>query len=132
MTRTGTTIAGFEITVRELDRAADFYSAILGLCIRARVDQEHFREVLVAGNGDTVQIALVHDPEAGDSSGVPSVRSNIVLHVEDLQALYKRAIKAGAEEVQAPKCHAGSEVSFAQIRDLDGHALMLVQRGKSH
>ena len=124
----GTTVAGFELTVGDLERAESFYVTGLGLEVRAREDHGLFREVQLVGEGDRAALLLVSPRGAGGLTNISSDLNKIVLSVDDVPGCYARAVEAGAGEDQSPQHHADSNVWFARLRDPDGHIVLLVQR----
>jgi predicted enzyme related to lactoylglutathione lyase len=128
MAASPTTIAGFELTVSDLERAVDFYTRGLGLIVRAREDHGHFQEVQLIGEGDTAALLLV-SPQT--PNGAPPIASGLVkvtIVADDVPGLYSAALNAGAESALAPQHHAPSDVWFAHVRDPDGYTVQLVQR----
>ena len=123
----GTNLAGFELSVRDLERAEAFYVTSLGLRVRAREDHGFFRESQLVGEGDTVALLLVCATDPAGTSGAPLDSTKLVLSVDDVRSLYASAVEAGAEGSQAPQHDAASNVWFAEFRDLDGHHVLLVQ-----
>ena len=123
-----TTIAGFELKVRDLERAEAFYSTGLGLRVRAREDHGTFRETQFVGEGDTAALLLVSYRSADEPPGPHDDATKIVLSVDDVRVLFAQALDAGAEAVNEPRHHADSGTWFAHLRDPDGHAVLLVQR----
>ncbi len=125
---TGTTIAGFELTVRDLERSANFYSAGLGLSIRVREDHGEFQEIHLVGERDTAALLLVNPAIADAPLNTLPDSIKITLLTDDVRKLYAQALGAGAEEVQAPQHYAPLDIWFAQLRDPDGYTVLLTQR----
>jgi predicted enzyme related to lactoylglutathione lyase len=125
---TGTTIAGFELTVRDLERSANFYSAGLGLSIRVREDHGEFQEIHLVGERDTAALLLVNPAIADAPLNTLPDSIKITLLTDDVRKLYAQALGAGAEEVQAPQLYAPLDIWFAQLRDPDGYTVLLTQR----
>lgn len=128
MTTNRTTIAGFELTVRDLDRAVDFYTRALGLGVRAREDHDHFQEVQLVGDGDKAALLLVSPRAASPAAPSPSEATKVALLTDDVRRLFAEGLEAGAQAVLAPQHHAPLDVWYAHIRDPDGHMLQLIQR----
>lgn len=128
MSPMGTTIAGFELSVRDLERAETFYSTGLGLRVRAREDHGTFRETQFIGEGDTAALLLVSYRSADEPTGTHDDSTKVALSVDDVRVLFAQAVDAGAEAIAEPRHHEGSGVWFALLRDPDGHAVLLVQR----
>src|SRR5215471_4004570 len=98
----GTSLAGFDIVVSDLDRAADFYTRGLGLIEKAKEDHGDLHEVMVGGEQDLSVIVLVTAPgrtvlPVGDADAV-----KIVLHTDDAVGTYDRALAEGGTEVAPP------------------------------
>ena len=128
MTTNTTTIAGVELTVRDLDRAVDFYTRGLGLRVRAREEHEELREVQLVGDGDTAALLLVTPRAPVGAQPAPAESPRIVLLVDDVPASYARALESGGEGGQAPQHYAPLDVWYAHLRDADGYTVQLVQR----
>ena len=61
-----------------------------------------------------------------DPAGSPS--TEIVLWCEDTDALYSRALEAGATSVVAPMDSPDERLRYAWVRDPDGHQLKFVRK----
>jgi lactoylglutathione lyase len=123
----GTFIAGFDLIVSDLDRAAEFYTRGLGLLEKAKEDHGDLHEIMVGGEQDVSVIVLVTDP----SRTVPSLGDadavKVVLRVDDATATYERALAQGGAEVAPPRSVAEASVTFAELRDPDGYLVQLVE-----
>jgi predicted enzyme related to lactoylglutathione lyase len=125
----GSNIAGIEILVDDLERAEAFYTAVLGLGVRARENHDDFQEVIVCGEGDAASVCLVNRSACGDA-GRTDERAKILLKTDDVPARYDAAIAAGGAAVDPPKHFEGPDWSlwFATVRDPDGHRVQLLGR----
>jgi lactoylglutathione lyase len=120
-------IGNIAINVSDLDRSERFYVDGLGLQVLTRIDTPEVREVIVGTPGEGSQLMLAkHTPPTGFAE--PSGIWKIFLFTDDADAFYARAVRAGAEAVEAPKFLEQFSVTIAFVRDPDGYLLELGQR----
>jgi lactoylglutathione lyase len=123
----GIHIAGFSISVADLDRSVEFYTRGLGLLEKGKEDHGDLHEVIVGSEHHESVILLVNDA----SLSAPPVPSNdldkIVLMTDDAVATYERALALGGTPVDPPRAFEEAGVIFAHVRDPDGHVIELVE-----
>jgi uncharacterized protein len=115
MAGTEGSVIWFEIWVSDLDRAKVFYSGLFGWKFEALAgyDAERYWQI-VAGPSDSVNGALVHDPDRGD----PGARTSLVyVHVADLDLAVGRAVDLGGSLVQTRTKITDTAGSFAIVAD---------------
>jgi predicted enzyme related to lactoylglutathione lyase len=110
----------FEIPVRDLGKAASFYSAVIGRPLSQEVFGGVPHAMFAAGGEHAVTGALIEDPkrEPG-ASGV-----TIYLDVSAVQPAVDRAVAAGGKVVQ-PFTDIGEHGTVARIADKDGNVIGL-------
>jgi uncharacterized protein len=115
MAGTQGSVIWFEIWVSDLDRAKAFYSGLFGWRFEALAgyDAERYWQI-VAGPQDSVNGALVHDPDRGEPSGRTSL---LYVHVADLDSAVGRAVELGGSLVQARTMITDTAGSFAIVAD---------------
>jgi catechol 2,3-dioxygenase-like lactoylglutathione lyase family enzyme len=124
----GTTIGGFELTVRDIEAAERFYTECLGLTVRDREDHQIFQETLLVGEGDRTALILVtpRDPDAPLAPAAESAK--VLLIMDDVRALHAAALDGGATEISAPQLYEALDLWFSELRDLEGYTVQLVGR----
>jgi lactoylglutathione lyase len=124
----GTHIAGFSITVSDLDRSAEFYTRGLGLLEKAKEDHGDLHEIMVGGENDVSVILLVNDASKPVAPRLPADADHIVLRTNDATATYERALAEGGTAVDPPRVVEEARVTFANLRDPDGFLIQLVEQ----
>jgi len=116
--RLGTVMLG----VREMDRSVAFYRDRLGLAVQFGSAEFSF---LSAGG-----VALVLRAAAGLEPAGDARWSELVFHVEDIDAAYRQLRERGIEFRVEPRVVTGEQLA-ADFRDPDGHVLSIlgVRRG---
>jgi len=122
-----THIAGFGINVDDLDRSVEFYTQVLGLQEKTKIDLGDLHEVLVGGDGDAARILLVKHADRADAPEPGSGFEKIVLATGDVDALHEQVVANGGTSVEDPHGVAEHNVRVAMVRDPDGYLLELVQ-----
>jgi predicted enzyme related to lactoylglutathione lyase len=111
-------ITWFEIPVANLDRAAAFYSKVVGRPLKHEVfGGVPHAMFATAETKTTVTGALVEDAKRPRGAGV-----TIYLDVDGVQAAVDRAVAAGGKIVQ-PTTDIGPFGTVALIADLDGNVV---------
>jgi lactoylglutathione lyase len=128
MSTAGIHISGFGINVDDLDRSVDFYTRVLGLQEKFKIDIGELHEVLVAGEGDASSILLVKHTDRAGSPVPGSGFEKIVFLTDDVAALYQQAITEGGASVREPQPMAEMGVTIALVHDPDGYLLELIQQ----
>ena len=123
----GIHLAGFSVTVADLDRAAEFYTRGLGLVEKAKEDHDDMHEIMVGGDHDTTVIVLVHFSSLDQPARAAGDVDKILLQVDDAADTYERALAQGGTEVKAPRRIDEARVTFAELRDPDGLLVQLIE-----
>jgi lactoylglutathione lyase len=123
----GTHLAGFDITVADLDRAAEFYTLGIGLFEKAKEDHDDLHEVMLGGEHDLTRLVLVHYSGQTPPPQPAGDPVKVVLRTDDVAGVYERALAQGGTSVTPPRTIAEAKVTFAEVRDPDGYAVQLVQ-----
>jgi predicted enzyme related to lactoylglutathione lyase len=123
-----TNIAGFELTVRDLGRAVDFYTRGLGLSVRAREEHDEFQEVQLTGEGDSAALLLVSPRKPVAVAAILPDLIKVALLTDDVPSRFDEALKAGGQSAQAPQHYEPLDVWYANVRDPDGYTVQLIQR----
>ena len=120
-------IGNIAINVSDLERSERFYVDGFGLQVLTRIETPEVREVIVGTPGEGSQLMLAkHTPPTQFAE--PSGIWKIFLFTDDADALYTRALTAGAEAVEAPKFLEQFNVTIAFAKDPDGYLLELGQQ----
>ncbi len=114
------TVSWFEIPVSDIDRAAKFYSSILGVEMN-RMEWEGAKMAFFPGGQDVVHGALVKAQEY-----VPSDKGTIVYlnGSPDLNEVLNKVEKAGGT-VLKPKFNIGEHGFIAYFKDPEGNRVAL-------
>jgi len=120
-------IGNIAIDVSDLERSERFYVDGLGLQVLTRIETPEVREVIVGTPGEGSQLMLANRAP-GTQFAEPSGIWKIFLFTDDADALYARAVTAGAEAVEAPKFLEQFSITIAFVRDPDGYLLELGQQ----
>src|SRR5262245_18800147 len=111
----GSRLAGFSVTVSDLDRSAEFYTRGLGLVEKAKEDHDDMHEIMVGGEHDTTVIVLVHFSSLDQPARAAGDVDKILLQVDDAASSYERALAEGGTEVNAPRRVDDAGVTFAEL-----------------
>ena len=111
-------ISALTLAVRDMGRAVEFYRAALGLNESYGGAGDAFTSFQIG----TGYLNLVLAPEGGWSWW-----GRAVLHVDDVDAIYRRIVNAGLEPEAAPSDAPWGERYF-HITDPDGHELSFAKR----
>lgn len=117
------------IVVREAGRAAEWYKEVLGAKERGRIPVPGGKFMQIElWFGDSAVVLAQEFPEAGVLSPQSIGGNPVVLHfsTEDVEALWQRAIDAGAEVVQPLGDQFWGD-RYGQIRDPFGYKWGLAQ-----
>jgi predicted enzyme related to lactoylglutathione lyase len=120
-------IAGFSITVSDLDRSAEFYTRGLGLLEKAKEDHGDMHEIMVGGEHDVSVIALVNYSSQAVIPRRGGDLDKILLRVDDAVGIYERALEQGGATVSPPRALDDAGVTFAELRDPDGVLVQLIE-----
>jgi ADP-ribosylglycohydrolase/predicted enzyme related to lactoylglutathione lyase len=132
--RLKTIVAGVKISVVNLKTASDFYEKVFGLTAVQQssryvsygalslLDLVYASELL--GNRS---IAGTHSEKEVEGSPLARSRSFIVLHVNDLQEVYRRVESVGGTIVQAMRCMPSGEHVFYCL-DPEGNSIEVIEQ----
>ena len=123
-----TTVAQYCINVSDLERSTRFYEEIIGLPVQRRIEEDGFREVVLAADegGGRLQLAK-HDGDDGPRDHGNALWK-IYFNVDDAIDTHDRAVAAGHESERAPQVLEKYGVTVAFLRDPDGYLVELLQR----
>jgi lactoylglutathione lyase len=122
-------LSGFGINVDDLDRSVEFYTQVLGLQEKTKIDLGELHEVLVGGEDDRTAILLVKHADRTDVPTPGTGFEKIVLVANDIDALYQRVGRSGGTPVQEPWTLARLGMKVALVRDPDGYLIELIEQG---
>jgi lactoylglutathione lyase len=122
-----TTVGNVALNVTDLERSERFYVDVLGLEVLTRVDTPEVREIILGSSSGGSQLLLAQhaDGRAVEAGGG---MWKVYLDTDDSDAMFRRAVEAGAEPVAEPRHLERFKVTIAFIRDHDGHLLELGQQ----
>jgi len=121
-------ISGFGINVTDLDRSVEFYTQVLGLEEKTKIDLGELHEVLVGGVDDRHTILLVHHSDRTEPPVVGTGFEKIVFLTEGVDALYERVTANGGSSVKEPWDLGSMGIRVALVHDPDGYLLELIER----
>lgn len=115
------------INVTDLDRSTRFYTEVLGLEIRQRVDIPEAKEIILGGAGDsTIQLAQQHARTTPINHGDALVK--LYVYTDNLQAAYDGALAFGCKSQMVPTELKEWKCIIAFVADPDGYSVELVQQ----
>jgi lactoylglutathione lyase len=122
-------LGGVALNVADLDRSVAFYRDAFGLRELHRIPLPTMTEVIVgpAPGEDGTTVMLV---QHADRPGPPSpsdVVEKLYFLTSDAQALFDRALAAGATSETPPRRATAMPLTVAFVRDPDGYKLELVE-----
>lgn len=121
---------GAALAVNDLEKSATFYKTVCGLTEMARINAQlggrDIIEVLFnfRGEGPATFMLLKHSIPFTP----PTDETMIFFATEDIQAFFERAVKHGAEVVDAPLYRADYGVASTLLRDLEGHLFGAIEQ----
>jgi lactoylglutathione lyase len=115
------------INVRDLDRAIEFWEGVIGIPVVSRTEIPNAKEAVLQApaGGSRMQLAQHLDHEGPIDMG--SAMWKLYVNTDDCQALYDKAIAAGAESVTPPSRLDRWPVTMAYIKDYDGYLVELLE-----
>jgi lactoylglutathione lyase len=115
------------INVRDLDRAIEFWEGVIGIPVVSRTEIPNAKEAVLQApaGGSRMQLAQHFDHEGPIDMG--SAMWKLYVNTDDCQALYDKAIAAGAESVTPPSRLDRWPVTMAYIHDFDGYLVELLE-----
>ncbi|MFI6792082.1 VOC family protein [Nonomuraea sp. NPDC050383] len=125
----GQRFAFTKLLVADLEAAAAFYSAVLGLLTRHRVTggegEAAYQEIILsAAEDDGPSLILLHRPHQAAPDPGETVLGFVV---DDVEQVVRQARAAGGVVVSGPTAVPQAGVRVAQVEDPEGHAVELVQ-----
>jgi catechol 2,3-dioxygenase-like lactoylglutathione lyase family enzyme len=110
------------VFVRDLERAVDFYTRVLGMPLSFRSDEMGWAQLGTAGAELALERAAADDPETKDLVGR---FVGLSLAVPDIAAAHRTLVARGVEFLHPPERMPWGGV-LAHLRDPDGNVLTLV------
>ena len=122
----GVSVDQYCINVTDLEKSVDFYTKTIGLELTHRVEEEEFREAILAGeSGNRIQLAWQRNQSGPIEHGNGFWK--LYLQSDDCEGLYKRCIEAGAESVMEPTKLDEWPVIAAFVKDPDGYLVEILE-----
>ena len=114
-----------KLVVRDVDRVQGFLEKVLGLTAARIIDQETFKEVMLASPGaeGATPVVLYHS-KANPPVTLGDGWGPVGFHVKDVRAIYELALSEGGQSVRAPFVFGTSCVAF--VSDPEGHQIELI------
>jgi catechol 2,3-dioxygenase-like lactoylglutathione lyase family enzyme len=122
-----TTIGNVALNVTDLERSERFYVDVLGLEVLTRIDAPEVQEIILGSStgGSKLLLARHSDGRHVEPGGG---MWKVYLDTDDSEAMFRRAVAAGAEPVAEPRHLERFKVTISFVRDPDGHLLELGQQ----
>jgi lactoylglutathione lyase len=125
-------VAGVAIRVGDLERAAEFYTAVFGMQRVARYETPELTEILMGyeatpGAPNLVLVDRVGHTRTPDANAANDGLDRVLLMVDDARGACKRLLDAGGQVVREPHDLDEHPVTIAIVQDLDGHPLELIE-----
>ena len=120
------------IRTRNLDRAIEFYTNVLGMKLLRRKDYPEGQFTLAfVGYGDesaSTVLELTHNWDQKEKYVLGGAYGHIAIGVPDIYAACERLAKAGVKipRPPGPMKHGGAVIAF--IEDPDGYRIELIER----
>ncbi len=121
-------LSGLGINVDDLDRSVEFYTSVLGLQEKMKLDLGELHEVMVAGDGDRASILLVKHADRTSAPTLGNGFEKIVLTTDDVESLHERVVASGGTSEKAPWLIEKMGIRVALVRDPDGYLIELVEQ----
>ncbi|MFL9870481.1 VOC family protein [Paraburkholderia megapolitana] len=120
------------MTVRDARSAIAFYEAAFGFALRDSVQDEGVIMHVEMTWQDQLIVMFAPEGAFGSTAKTPKSAGAIApqsfyLYVDDVDAVYARALAAGAKSLSEPQDQFWGD-RFAQIEDLDGYRWALARR----
>lgn len=120
-----------KLVVGDLEGAIAFYGAVCGLApaqrIEGAVDGRPITEVIMSSAAPAAAGLVLFTFHGAPAP--PPGECMLVFDTDDLQAFVARAVEAGGSVMQPPQALPQFGLSFAFVRDSEGHIVEALQRG---
>jgi lactoylglutathione lyase len=121
------------IRVRDLEKSLDFYTRILGMTLRRRVDNEPRRFSLAFvgyGDGSDAEsvVELTHNWDQEGAYELGTGFGHLAIGMADIYAACEKFATEGVSIPRPPGPMKGSQAVIAFIEDPDGYKIELVER----
>jgi lactoylglutathione lyase len=120
-------VGQFCINVSDLERAVAFYSDTLGLKVEHRLELPDVHEAILVGDDGVAKIQLAKQLNNDDPIEHGNGFWKLYIGCDDCQAMFDKAVAAGAEGVTEPMHLEQWHVTIAFIKDHDGYLIELMQ-----
>lgn len=120
-------VGQFCINVTDLERSVDFYCNTLGLSVMTRIELPDVHEAILVGDDGSAKIQLAKQLQKNDPIDHGTALWKLYISCDDCEAMYTKAVDAGAEGVTAPMKLDQWNVTIAFIKDADGYLIELMQ-----
>jgi uncharacterized glyoxalase superfamily protein PhnB len=119
------------LTVREARTAVAFYEAAFGFAVRDSVEDDGAIMHVEMTYHDQLIVMFAPEGAFGSTARTPKSAQTIApqsfyLYVDDVDAVYARALEAGAKSLSEPQDQFWGD-RFAQVEDLDGYRWALAR-----
>jgi uncharacterized glyoxalase superfamily protein PhnB len=119
------------LTVREARTAVAFYEAAFGFAVRDSVEDDGAVMHVEMTYHDQLIVMFAPEGAFGSTARTPKSAQTIApqsfyLYVDDVDAVYARALEAGAKSLSEPQDQFWGD-RFAQVEDLDGYRWALAR-----
>ena len=115
------------INVSDIDRSVAFWEGVLGIPVQSRTDIPNVKEVVLQAEAGGSRVQLAQHLDRPGPIDMGTAMWKIYVDTDDCQALYDKAIAAGAESVTPPTQLDRWPVTVAFVKDPDGYLLELLQ-----
>ncbi|MEM5399538.1 VOC family protein [Paraburkholderia sp. EG287A] len=119
------------LTVRDARASMDFYRAALGFAVRDSVEDDGAIMHVEMTYHDQLIVMFAPEGAFGSTARTPKSAQTVApqsfyLYVDDVDAVYARALEAGAKSLSEPQDQFWGD-RFAQVEDLDGYRWALAR-----
>ncbi|WP_322034168.1 VOC family protein [Paraburkholderia sp. J76] len=119
------------LTVRDARASMSFYRAALGFAVRDSVEDDGAIMHVEMTYHDQLIVMFAPEGAFGSTARTPKSAQTVApqsfyLYVDDVDAVYARALEAGAKSLSEPQDQFWGD-RFAQVEDLDGYRWALAR-----
>lgn len=119
------------LTVRDARTSMNFYRAALGFAVRDSVEDDGAIMHVEMTYHDQLIVMFAPEGAFGSTARTPKSAQAVApqsfyLYVDDVDAVYARALEAGAKSLSEPQDQFWGD-RFAQVEDLDGYRWALAR-----